>query len=62
MTGYGEELMRSAFGVDLGIVETIAHYTAAKILIRRLILLLISEDRILSVFIFRMEILIPFFK
>lgn len=30
VTGYGEELMRSAFGVDLGIVETIAHYTAAK--------------------------------
>ena len=29
VTGYGEELMKSAFGVDSGIVETIAHYTAA---------------------------------
>lgn len=30
VTGYGEELMRNAFSVDCGIVETIAHYTAAK--------------------------------
>jgi len=30
VTGYGEELMQVAFGVDIGIVETIAHYTAAK--------------------------------
>ena len=30
VTGYGEELIRSAFGVDIGIVETVAHYTAAK--------------------------------
>ncbi len=30
VTGYGEELIRQAFGVDLGIVETIAHFTAAK--------------------------------
>ena len=30
VTGYGEELMQTAFGVDIGIVETIAHYTAAK--------------------------------
>lgn len=30
VTGYGEELIRAAFGVDLGVVETIAHYTAAK--------------------------------
>ena len=29
-TGYGEELIQHAFGVDEGIVETIAHYTAAK--------------------------------
>lgn len=29
-TGYGEELMQNAFGVDLGLVETVAHYTAAK--------------------------------
>lgn len=29
-TGYGEELIKHAFGVDLGVVETIAHYTAAK--------------------------------
>ena len=30
VTGYGEELIRAAFGVDLGVVETVAHYTAAK--------------------------------
>jgi len=30
VTGYGEELIKAAFGVDRGIVETIAHYTAAK--------------------------------
>ena len=30
VTGYGEELIKNAFDVDLGIVETIAHYTAAK--------------------------------
>ncbi len=30
VTGYGEELIKSAFGVDFGVVETIAHYTAAK--------------------------------
>lgn len=30
VTGYGEELIKSAFGVDKGVVETIAHYTAAK--------------------------------
>ncbi len=30
VTGYGEELIRHAFHVDEGIVETIAHYTAAK--------------------------------
>lgn len=30
VTGYGEELMQVAFGIDIGIVETIAHYTAAK--------------------------------
>ncbi len=29
VTGYGEELIKHAFGVDLGLVETIAHYTAA---------------------------------
>ncbi|MBQ8475034.1 MAG: 2-hydroxyacyl-CoA dehydratase [Clostridia bacterium] len=29
VTGYGEELICHAFGVDEGIVETIAHYTAA---------------------------------
>ncbi len=29
-TGYGEELIKNAFGVDFGLVETIAHYTAAK--------------------------------
>lgn len=30
VTGYGEEMIRKAFGVDYGIVETIAHFTAAK--------------------------------
>ncbi len=30
VTGYGEELIRAAFSVDIGVVETIAHYTAAK--------------------------------
>lgn len=30
VTGYGEDLIKSAFGVDIGIVETVAHYTAAK--------------------------------
>ena len=29
VTGYGEELICAGFGVDRGIVETIAHYTAA---------------------------------
>ena len=30
VTGYGEDIVKSAFGLDYGIVETIAHYTAAK--------------------------------
>lgn len=30
VTGYGEELMKHAFHLDIGIVETIAHYNAAK--------------------------------
>ena len=30
VTGYGEELIKKAFGVDFGIVETMAHFTAAK--------------------------------
>lgn len=30
VTGYGEELIRSAFGVDHGIVETMAHFTASR--------------------------------
>ncbi len=29
VTGYGEAMIQSAFGVDMGVVETIAHYTAA---------------------------------
>ncbi len=29
-TGYGEDLIRAAFGLDGGIIETIAHYLAAK--------------------------------
>ena len=30
VTGYGEDLIKKAFGVDFGIVETMAHFTAAK--------------------------------
>ncbi len=30
VTGYGEDLIRNAFRADEGLVETIAHYTAAK--------------------------------
>ncbi len=30
VTGYGEELLKNAFSIDFGIVETVAHFTAAK--------------------------------
>ena len=30
VTGYGEELVQAAFGVDFGVVETSAHFAAAK--------------------------------
>lgn len=30
VTGYGEDIIRNAFHVDYGIVETVAHYTAAE--------------------------------
>ncbi len=30
VTGYGEEIIKHAFKIDFGIVETIAHFTAAK--------------------------------
>jgi len=30
VTGYGEDLIKNAFGVDLGLVETMAHYRAAR--------------------------------
>jgi len=30
VTGYGEELIRKAFNIDDGLVETLAHYSAAK--------------------------------
>jgi len=30
VTGYGEDLIRNAFTVDLGLVETVAHYRAAR--------------------------------
>ncbi|HHU06182.1 MAG TPA: 2-hydroxyglutaryl-CoA dehydratase [Clostridiales bacterium] len=29
-TGYGEEIIKNAFHIDMGIVETIAHFSAAK--------------------------------
>lgn len=32
VTGYGEELIRNGFGADYGIVETMAHFLAAKTL------------------------------
>ena len=30
VTGYGEEIIKNAFSADIGIVETVAHFTAAK--------------------------------
>lgn len=30
VTGYGEDLIRAAFGIDDGVVETVAHYRAAR--------------------------------
>ncbi len=30
VTGYGEELIKKAFSCDIGVVETVAHFTAAK--------------------------------
>lgn len=30
VTGYGEEMLRAAFGIEYGVVETVAHFTAAK--------------------------------
>lgn len=30
VTGYGEEIIKNAFSVDYGVVETVAHFTAAK--------------------------------
>lgn len=30
VTGYGEDIIKNAFAVDYGVVETIAHFTAAK--------------------------------
>ena len=30
VTGYGEDLMKSAFHFDVGLVETVAHFTAAR--------------------------------
>ncbi|MBE6871734.1 MAG: 2-hydroxyglutaryl-CoA dehydratase [Ruminococcaceae bacterium] len=30
VTGYGEQLIKSAFGIDIGIVETTAHFYAAR--------------------------------
>ena len=29
-TGYGEELLKAAFGLDFGLIETVAHYLAAR--------------------------------
>ncbi len=30
VTGYGEQIIKNAFGVDIGMVETVAHFTAAR--------------------------------
>ncbi len=30
VTGYGEDIIKNAFAVDIGLVETVAHFTAAK--------------------------------
>jgi predicted CoA-substrate-specific enzyme activase len=30
VTGYGEELIKNAFNIDYGVVETVAHFTAAR--------------------------------
>jgi len=30
VTGYGEDIIKHAFGIDIGVVETVAHYTAAE--------------------------------
>jgi predicted CoA-substrate-specific enzyme activase len=30
VTGYGEEITQAAFGIDHGVVETVAHFTSAK--------------------------------
>ncbi len=30
VTGYGEDIIKHAFHIDVGVVETVAHYTAAK--------------------------------
>ncbi len=30
VTGYGEDMIKNAFNIDFGLVETVAHYTAAK--------------------------------
>ncbi|MBQ8027197.1 MAG: 2-hydroxyacyl-CoA dehydratase, partial [Clostridia bacterium] len=30
VTGYGEDIIKNAFSADIGIVETVAHFTAAK--------------------------------
>ncbi len=30
VTGYGEDIIKNAFHIDIGLVETVAHYTAAK--------------------------------
>lgn len=30
VTGYGEDIIKNAFNIDYGLVETLAHYTAAK--------------------------------
>ncbi|OYT15137.1 MAG: hypothetical protein B7C24_14645 [Bacteroidetes bacterium 4572_77] len=30
VTGYGEDLLQAAYGIDIGMVETIAHFQAAK--------------------------------
>lgn len=36
VTGYGEKLIQTALNIEVGEIETIAHYTAAKTLCQKL--------------------------
>lgn len=44
VTGYGEEMMKVAFGADFGEVETVAHLRAAQFLRRRFLIDIGGQD------------------